>query len=59
MIDIRLQENLELMAEMQSNSVDLIYGTGRNFGDYQDLKANETEINTFYYYMLCTFLFII
>jgi site-specific DNA-methyltransferase (adenine-specific) len=54
MIDIRLQENLELMAEMQSNSVDLIYsdilfGTGRNFGDYQDLKANETEINTFYY----------
>lgn len=54
MIDIRLQENLELMAEMQSNSVDLIYsdilfGTGRNFGDYHDLKANETEINTFYY----------
>lgn len=54
MIDIRLQENLELMAEMQSNSVDLIYsdilyGSGRNFGDYQDLKANETEINTFYY----------
>lgn len=54
MIDIRLQENLELMAEIQSNSVDLIYsdilyGTGRNFGDYQDLKSNETEINTFYY----------
>ena len=54
MIDIRLQENLELMAEMQSNSVDLIYsdilfGIGRNFGDYQNLKANETEINTFYY----------
>jgi DNA modification methylase len=54
MIDIRLQENLSLMAEMQSNSVDLIYsdilyGTGRNFGDYQDLKANQTEIDTFYY----------
>lgn len=54
MIDIRLQENLELMTEMKSNSVDLIYsdilyGTGRNFGDYQDLKANENEINTFYY----------
>ncbi len=54
MIDIRLQENLSLMTEMQSNSVDLIYsdilyGTGRNFGDYQDLKANQTEIDTFYY----------
>ena len=36
MIDIRLSDNLELMAEMQDNTVDLIYcdilyGTGRKF----------------------------
>ena len=54
MIDIRLSENLELMKTIESNSIDLIYsdilyGTGRNFGDYQDLNANQTEINTFYY----------
>ena len=53
MIDIRLQENLELMAEMQSNSVDLIYcdilyGTGRKFKDYQDLKPIRSEIESHY-----------
>jgi site-specific DNA-methyltransferase (adenine-specific) len=42
MIDIRLSDNLELMAEMQDNTVDLIYcdilyGTGKDFMDYKDL----------------------
>ena len=46
MIDIRLSDNLELMAEMQDNTVDLIYcdilyGTGRKFKDYQDLKPKK------------------
>jgi len=53
MIDIRLSDNLELMAEMQDNTVDLIYcdilyGTGRNFGDYQDLKPKREVIEEHY-----------
>ena len=53
MIDIRLSDNLELMAEMQDNTVDLIYcdilyGTGKKFKDYQDLKANKKVIYDFY-----------
>jgi len=42
MIDIRLSDNLELMAEMEDSTVDLIYcdilyGTGKDFMDYKDL----------------------
>ena len=35
MIDIRLSDNLDLMAE---------YGTGRKFKDYQDLKPKREII---------------
>ena len=53
MIDIRLSDNLELMAEIKDNTVDLIYcdvlyGTGRNFGDFQDLKADRNDIENHY-----------
>lgn len=53
MIDIRLSDNLELMAEMQDNTVDLIYcdilyGTGNDFGDYKDLKAKKDVIEAHY-----------
>lgn len=46
-------DNLELMKQMQKNSVDLIYcdilyGTGRNFGDYQDIKADKNIVFEFY-----------
>ena len=46
-------DNLDLMQSMDSESVDLIYcdilyGTGRNFGDYQDLKADKKIINSHY-----------
>jgi len=38
-----LGDNLELMKTIESNTIDLIYcdilyGTGRKFKDYQDLK---------------------
>jgi DNA modification methylase len=53
MIDIRLSNNLDLMAEMQDNTVDLIYcdilyGTGRKFKDYQDLKPKREVIEEHY-----------
>lgn len=53
MIDIRLMDNLELMSEMQDSTVDLIYcdilyGTGRNFGEYQDLKPKREVIEGHY-----------
>lgn len=53
MIDIRLSDNLELMAEMQDNTVDLIYcdilyGTGKDFGCYKDLKPIKSEIEKHY-----------
>lgn len=46
-------DNLELMQQIQDNSLDLIYcdilyGTGRNFGDYQDIKAEKSIIFDFY-----------
>jgi len=46
-------DNLELMKQIEDNSVDLIYsdilyGTGRDFGDYQDLKADRKVIENFY-----------
>jgi len=46
-------DNLELIENIENNSVelvysDILYGTGRDFGDYQDLKANKNIINNFY-----------
>ena len=53
MIDIRLSDNLELMAEMKDNSVDLIYcdilyGTGKDFMDYKDLYPMREIIEEHY-----------
>lgn len=50
---IRYCDNLELMAEIEDNTVDLIYcdvlyGTGRKFNDYQDLKAIRSGIESHY-----------
>lgn len=47
------QDNIEFMKTLQSDSIDLIYsdilfGTGRKFQDYQDLKANKEEIEKHY-----------
>jgi len=46
-------DNLELMKTIKSNTIDLIYcdilyGTGRNFGDYQDLKPIRSKIERHY-----------
>jgi len=46
-------DNLELLKSQTDESVDLIYcdilyGTGRNFGDYQDLKPIRSEIENHY-----------
>ncbi len=53
MIDIRQSENLELLRTLPDNSIDLIYcdilyGTGRKFEDYQDLKAVRADIEAHY-----------
>lgn len=47
------QDNLELLKSQPNESVDLIYcdilyGTGRNFGEYQDLKPIRSEIENHY-----------
>ena len=52
-IDIRCCDNLELMAEIPDGTIDLIYcdilyGTGKNFSDYQDLKPIRSEIEKHY-----------
>ncbi len=46
-------DNMELLKSQPNESVDLIYsdilyGTGRNFGDYQDLKPIRSEIEAHY-----------
>jgi len=46
-------DNLELMKTIESNTIDLIYcdilyGTGRKFADYQDLKPIRSEIESHY-----------
>lgn len=46
-------DNLELMKQIDDNSIDLIYcdilyGTGKNFKDYQDLKPQRDIIEEFY-----------
>lgn len=52
-INLMCCDNLELMSEMKDNTVDLIYcdilyGTGRKFKDYQDLKPIRSEIEAHY-----------
>jgi len=52
-LDLRCCDNLILMAEIPDNAIDLIYcdilyGTGKNFGDYQDLKPIRSEIESHY-----------
>ena len=49
----RAVDNLELLLSQPDESVDLIYcdilyGTGRNFGDFQDLKPIRSEIEAHY-----------
>ena len=46
-------DNLELMSKIEDNTIDLIYsdvlyGTGKNFGDYQDLKLERKIIEEHY-----------
>ncbi len=46
-------DNLEILRKIQNESVNLIYsdilfGTGRNFGDYQDLPTNRAAIEDHY-----------
>jgi DNA modification methylase len=53
MINIKLQDNLDLLKSLDSDSIDLIYsdilyGTGRDFGDYQDLKPNKKDVENHY-----------
>jgi len=53
MIDIRHCDNLELMAQIEDKTIDLIYcdvlyGTGRNFKDYKDLKPDRSVIEEHY-----------
>lgn len=52
-IKIEISDNLQFMHSIESNTIDLIYcdilyGTGRNFGDYQDLKPIRNEIEEYY-----------
>ena len=52
-IDIHHCDNLSLMKDLTDNSIDLIYcdilyGTGRNFSDYQDLKPIRSVIEEHY-----------
>ena len=42
-------DNLKLMQNIESNSIDLIYcdilyGTGKDFGDYKDIKSDRISI---------------
>ena len=46
-------DNLQLMKHIPDNSVDFIYcdilyGTGRDFQDYEDIRANKYEVKEFY-----------
>lgn len=52
-LDLRCCDNMELMKEIPDNKLDLIYcdilyGTGRNFKDFQDLKAKRDIIEEHY-----------
>ena len=50
---VQCDDNLELLKSQPNESVnmiycDILYGTGRNFGDYQDLKPIRSEIESHY-----------
>ena len=50
---VQCGDNLELLKSQPNESVnmiysDILYGTGRNFGDYQDLKPIRSEIQSHY-----------
>jgi DNA modification methylase len=50
---IKLSDNLEFMKSINNESIDLIYcdilfGTGKDFGDYKDLKCDITIIENHY-----------
>jgi len=50
---VQCLDNLELLKSQPNESVnmiycDILYGTGRNFGDYQDLKPIRSEIESHY-----------
>jgi site-specific DNA-methyltransferase (adenine-specific) len=50
---IECGDNLEFMKSIEDNSLDLIYcdilyGTGRKFSDYQDLKPIKSDIEEHY-----------
>ena len=50
---IECQDNLEFMKSIEENSIDVIYcdilyGTGRKFSDYQDLKPVKSDIEEHY-----------
>jgi len=52
-MQITCQDNLDLLKTIDDNSIDLIYcdilyGTGRKFSDYQDLKPIKSEIEEHY-----------
>lgn len=52
-MEIYCQDNLELLKTIEDNSIDLIYidilyGTGRKFKDYQDLKPIRSDIEEHY-----------
>ena len=51
---IKCMDNLEFLKSIDDNSVDLIYndilfGTGRKFKDYQDLKPIKSDIEEHIY----------
>jgi len=53
MMQITCQDNLDLLKTIDDNSIDLIYcdilyGTGRKFSDYQDLKPKKSDIEEHY-----------
>lgn len=53
MIEIYQKDNLDLLKSIPSNHINLIYsdvlyGTGRNFGDYQDLRCDRRIIENHY-----------
>ena len=50
---VQCGDNLELLKSQPNESVDLnycdiLYGTGKNFGDYKDLKPIRSEIESHY-----------
>lgn len=52
-MEISCEDNLQLLKRAQNNCIQLIYsdilfGTGRDFGDYQDLKQDINEIRSHY-----------